>query len=100
MSRFNDKFFNEEEGNLALDYNIIENKKQLTDLKDKKLVVKSINALIEYLNETQMTSLEHINTITIYNISRYMLLDVNARRNLEITEKMRDKSRNTFMGFR
>ena len=93
MSRFNDKFFNEEEGNLALDYNIIENKKQLTDLKDKKLVVKSINALIEYLNETQMTSLEHINTITIYNISRYMLLDVNARRNLEITEKMRDKSK-------
>ena len=49
--------------------------------------------MLEYLNETQMTSLEHINTITIYNLSKYMALDINARRNLEITEKMRDKSK-------
>ena len=93
MNRFSDKFFIEEEGNLPLDYNIIENKKQVASLKEKKLAVKSINALLEYLNETQMTSLEHINTITLYCISKYMLLDVTARRNLEITEKMRDKSK-------
>jgi len=93
MSRFNDKFFSEDEGNLALDYNIIENKKEVSSLKEKTLAVKSINALLEYLNETQMTSLEHINTITIYNLSKYMSLDINARRNLEITEKMRDKTK-------
>ena len=40
-----------------------------------------------------MTSLDHINKITIYQISKYMSLDMNARRNLEITEKMRDKSK-------
>ena len=40
-----------------------------------------------------MTSLDHINKITIYQISKYMSLDINARRNLEITEKMRDKSK-------
>ena len=93
MSRFNDKFFTDEVGNLALDYNILENKREVTNLKEKPLAVKSINALLEYLNETQMTSLEHINTITIYNLSKYMALDINARRNLEITEKMRDKSK-------
>ena len=93
MNRMNDKSFSEDEGELALNYNIIENKKQVTNLKDRKLGLKSINALLEYLNETQMTSLEHINTITFYSISKYMLLDVNARRNLEITEKMRDKSK-------
>ena len=93
MSRFNDKFFTDEIGNLQLDYNIIENKKEVENLKEKSLVVRTINALLEYLNETQMTSLEHINTITIYNISKYMSLDINARRNLEITEKMRDKSK-------
>ena len=93
MSRFNDKFFSEDEGNLTLEYNIIENKKEITSLKERVLVVKSINALLEYLNETQMTSLEHINTITIYNLSKYMSLDINARRNLEITEKMRDKTK-------
>ena len=93
MSKFNDKFFTDEIGNLQLDYNIIENKKEVENLKEKSLVVRTINALLEYLNETQMTSLEHINTITIYNISKYMSLDINARRNLEITEKMRDKSK-------
>ena len=93
MSKFSDKFFSEDVGNLQLEYNIIENKKEVQNLKERKLAVKSINALIEYLNETQMTSLEHINTITIYNLSRYMTLDINARRNLEITEKLRDKSK-------
>ena len=93
MSRFSDKFFTDDVGNLTLDYNIIENKKEVTNLKEKPLAVKSINALLEYLNETQMTSLEHINTITIYSLSKYMSLDINARRNLEITEKMRDKSK-------
>ena len=93
MSRFNDKYFSEEIGNLPLDYNILENKKEVTNLKEKLLAVKSINALLEYLQETQMTSLEHINTITMYSLSKYMSLDINARRNLEITEKMRDKSK-------
>ena len=93
MSRFSYKFFTDDVGNLTLDYNIIENKKEVTNLKEKPLAVKSINALLEYLNETQMTSLEHINTITIYSLSKYMSLDINARRNLEITEKMRDKSK-------
>ena len=93
MSRFSDKFFTDDVGNLALDYNVLENKREVTNLKEKPLAVKSINALLEYLNETQMTSLEHINTITIYNLSKYMALDINARRNLEITEKMRDKSK-------
>ena len=93
ISRFNDKFFSDDIGNLQLDYNIIENKKEVGNLKERQLAVKSINALLEYLNETQMTSLEHINTITMYNLSRYMALDISARRNLEITERMRDKGK-------
>ena len=75
-------------------FNIVDNANNpIQDLEDKQFAVASINALLEYLNETQMTSLEHINTITIYNLSKYMSLDINARRNLEITEKMRDKSK-------
>ena len=93
MSRFDDKYFDSDEGNLSLDYNIIENKKEVKNLKDRTLAVKSINALLAYINKTQMTSLKHINTINIYNLSRYMSLDINARRNLEITEKMRDKNK-------
>ena len=40
-----------------------------------------------------MTDLSHINKVIIYSISKYMSLDINARRNLEITEKLRDKSK-------
>ena len=40
-----------------------------------------------------MTTLESINKIVLYSISKYMSLDINARRNLELTEKMRDKSK-------
>ncbi len=57
------------------------------------LEIPAINALLTYLTETQKTNLDHINTIKIYSITKYMALDINARRNLELTEKMRDKSK-------
>ena len=49
--------------------------------------------MLEYLNETQKIKLEHINRIQVYKTTKYMALDVNARRNLEITERMRDKGK-------
>lgn len=39
------------------------------------------------------TNLDHINKIILYNNTKYMCLDINARRNLELTEKLRDKSK-------
>jgi len=71
----------------------ITSKEKMKEIDNKNLIVPSINALITYLTETQKTNLEHINTIKIYNITQYMSLDINARRNLELTEKMRDKSK-------
>ena len=73
--------------------NQIKTKEQMQELDSKNLMVPAINALITYLTETQKTNLDHINTIKIYNITQYMSLDINARRNLELTEKMRDKSK-------
>ena len=94
ITKFNEKFFVSELNNIDLRFNIIDNSgKQIENLSDKTLAVSSINALIEYIEQTQKTSLDHINKITVYNISKYMALDINARRNLEITEKMRDKSK-------
>ena len=94
VTKFNDKFFTNELNNIHLRFNIMDhNGKKMEDLAQKTLAVSSINALIEYIEETQKTSLDHINKITIYNLSKYMALDINARRNLEITEKMRDKSK-------
>ena len=94
ITRFNDKFFIDETQNLKSNYNFVDQKdRNIENIEEKALAVSSINALIEYITQTQKTSLNHINKITLYTISKYMFLDINARRNLEITEKMRDKSK-------
>ena len=75
-------------------FNIVDtSNKTIENLKEKTLAIPPINALLAYIEQTQMTTLDHLNKITIYQISKYMSLDINARRNLEITEKMRDKSK-------
>ncbi len=63
------------------------------ELKDNLFAVAAINGLTEYLNQTQKIKLDHINTIKLYKTTRYMSLDISARRNLELTERMRDKSK-------
>lgn len=94
ITKFNEKFFTDDDEKIRLRYNFVDqNQKEIGDIGERKLVVSSINALVEYIEQTQMTTLDHINKIVIYNISKYMSLDINARRNLEITEKMRDKSK-------
>ena len=94
ISNFKDEFFKDDVETTKLRFNLQDVKgNTITEFEDKLLAISAINALTEYLTQTQMTSLDHINKITIYSISRYMSLDINARRNLEITEKMRDKSK-------
>ena len=57
------------------------------------LAVPTAGAVLKYLYETQKTSLDFLNKITVYNPDRYMVLDSTARRNLEITETLRDKNK-------
>lgn len=53
----------------------------------------SAGAMMQYLLETQKTSLEHFTHITPYLASRFMLLDSSTRRNLELTETLREKQK-------
>lgn len=50
-------------------------------------------ALLQYLYETQKTNLEHFTHIYPYLTSKYMLLDSSTRRNLELTETLREKQK-------
>lgn len=50
-------------------------------------------ALLQYLYETQKTSLAHFTHLTPYITSKYMLLDSSTRRNLELTETLREKQK-------
>lgn len=88
-----EKFSNNSE-ELLNKYNIVnEDGNAIKDINDKTLCICAINGLLTYILETQKTSLDHINKITLYNNTKYMCLDINARRNLELTEKLRDKSK-------
>ena len=53
--------------------------------------VSAAGALLEYLYETQKNDLVQFTHLYPYVSSRYMLLDSATRRNLELTETMRDK---------
>ncbi len=50
-------------------------------------------ALLSYLHQTQKSALGYLTVMTTYETARYMVLDQTARRNLEITETLRDKTR-------
>ncbi|SHH54987.1 DNA mismatch repair protein MutS [Clostridium intestinale] len=53
----------------------------------------SINSLIKYIIDTQKMSLSNINTINFYNIEDFMTIDASSRRNLELTENIKDKNK-------
>ncbi|MBQ2953124.1 MAG: DNA mismatch repair protein MutS [Clostridia bacterium] len=50
-------------------------------------------ALMRYLADTQKNALQHITALRIHQGSETMLLDRNTRRNLELTESIRGRSR-------
>ena len=94
FTKFNDKFFSEDANIILEKFNLVDSTEEpIKDMEKRLFAVASINGLVEYLKQTQKTNLEHINKIIIYQTTRYMSLDINARRNLELTEKMRDKSK-------
>jgi DNA mismatch repair protein MutS len=70
-------------------------KENLDELKlqDQPEITAAIAALLSYLEETQRTGIERISQPEIYSGSQYMKLDLNARRNLELLETMRNKEK-------
>ena len=46
--------------------------------------------LLDYLEKTTNTNIPHVNSIRLYSDNEYLMMDDSSRRNLEITENMRD----------
>ena len=94
ISKVEENTFTEEYEELQTNYELVTTSgKKIETLENDLLMVASINGLLNYLTATQKMKLEHIHKIEVYQTTKYMSLDINARRNLEITEKMRDKSK-------
>ena len=62
-------------------------------LQEQPAIVAAFGALLTYLQRTQKNGIERLNQLDIYSDSQYMRLDMNARRNLELTETLRGKER-------
>ena len=62
-------------------------------LSDYDSGILAAGALLQYLKETQKTSLSHMSKLTPYATGKYMLLDSSTRRNLELCETLREKQK-------
>ncbi len=69
---------------------------QFSEVKVSNLSIvaeKATRILLKYVYETQKMSLLNINYLEQYDIINFMAIDGNSRRNLELTENIREKSK-------
>ena len=94
ITRLDENEFTDDYKELTEKYKMVDDdENKIENITDYMLSVSATNALRAYLLDTQKNNLDHINKLIIYKTTKYMALDINARRNLEITEKLRDKSK-------
>lgn len=62
-------------------------------LADYDCGVIAAGAILQYLTETQKTSLANLTTLTPYVTGKYMIIDSSTRRNLELCETLREKQK-------
>jgi len=56
-------------------------------------IIASAGALIDYISETQKSDISYISELKVYHSGQYLEIDLNTRRNLELTETMRSKEK-------
>lgn len=88
-----DEIFSEDYQNIQTQYTIVDSFDKKKEIQNENLAISAVNGLLNYFEETQKMKLEHINKLKIYEVKKYMSLNISARRNLELTERMRDKSK-------
>ena len=88
-----DEIFSNNFEKISSEYTIVDTFDREKNIENQEYVILAVNGLMNYFEETQKMKLEHINKLKVYEVKKYMSLDVSARRNLELTERMRDKSK-------
>ncbi len=94
ISKLEDENFELEAPIFENTYEVLdENEQKVQNIEEKLFCIAASTGLLNYLRQTQKNNLDYIHKIHIYETTHYMNLDISARRNLEITEKLRDKSK-------
>lgn len=89
-SRLNDNYINIENSIAGIEEQFHVTGIEGLGLKDIPETVIAVGMLLKYLHDTQMSTLQQINHIELYITSDYMIIDTSTRRNLELTQTMRD----------
>ena len=62
-------------------------------ISNQRALICAIGGLLSYVNEMQKGDTSYIKSLNVYSDGQFMELDVNTRRNLELTETMRTKEK-------
>ena len=74
------------------DKEINEYKHLYEEIKDVR-VISSVTVLLNYLNNSQKRSLDHLQNVVQKDYKTYLKMDIHTKRNLELTESLRLKER-------
>lgn len=78
-------------------YEVIENQINVGKI-DERLIL-SVGNLLKYLTETQKISFGYIRRFEFYRVQNYLQIDINTKRNLELTESIIQRSKkNSLLG--
>jgi len=61
-------------------------------LRGLPLAVRAAGGILQYLTDTQASALSLLTSLSTYSLTEFMILDAAARRNLELTETIRQSS--------
>ena len=81
--------------NLDLSVNILKSLRYDSSLSDPIYEMSFISSamLLSYFHETQKRTLDNLDLLEYYSIEEYMTLDSSTRRNLELTESIKDRTK-------
>ena len=63
------------------------------DLLSDKPLVRAVGALVDYIREMQKSDVSNIRELHVYSNGQFLEMDINTRRNLELTANMRTKEK-------
>ena len=63
------------------------------DVLENRALVMAVGAVLSYLLDTEKSDLSYIKELSVYSDGQFLEMDINSRRNLELTESMRTKEK-------
>ena len=88
-----DEYFDYKEAQVTLKNQLKLETLSKLGINNRQFAISSAGAILKYIFETQKRQLSHINSIEFVNTENYMQLDANTRKNLELTETIKDRKK-------